>query len=89
MQILNCVPHYKDELSMDVQFTILTTWLNAHPQYKLLGLDKLARLAKAQGLSRKVVKQWFQAQALNQVFSQPKKRKANHKYKITAPSPHH
>jgi hypothetical protein len=63
----------------------LTTWLDQHPHYKLLGLDKLARLAKTQGASRKVVKQWFQSQALNQVFSQPKQRKATHRYKITAP----
>lgn len=63
----------------------LVSWLDQHPHYKLLGLDKLARLAKTQGVSRKVVKQWFQSQALNQVFSQPKQRKAVNRYKITAP----
>lgn len=68
-----------------MNLTTLTTWLDLHPHYKLLGLDKLSRLAKTQGVSRKVVQQWFQSQALNQVFSQPKKRKPSHRYKITAP----
>jgi len=70
---------------MESQLITLTTWLDKHPQYKLQGLDKLARLAKTQGVSRKVVKQWFQSQALNQVFAQPKQRKATHRYRITAP----